>query len=199
MHAAPLCSRPSRITTVALGQSSPLKIPPHAIAIMNSTHSRYMSQTITHEALNCSPSKQKYSFAKDARFRRPSGPTPSEFNETLPDTLGRRSPGFGIGNRFQEKRRARKYPVSRLCRGLFFPQTAKSRSPASQVDLGLNAAALPALSVNRVLSLRERGPPRASVHPRRGVSPACGLKTRARERLTAFQGELAAVERLLTC
>ena len=157
-----------------------------------------MSQTITHEALNCSPSKQKYSFAKDARFRRPSGPTPSEFNETLPDTLGRRSPGFGIGNRFQEKRRARKYPVSHLCRGLFSANSQVSLH-ASQVNLGLNAAALPALSVNRVLSLRERGTLRASVHPRRGVSPACGLMARARERLNAFQSELAAVERLMTC
>lgn len=59
--------------------------------------------SITHESINFSPSKQKYSFSKGDRFKSISGRTPSEFTVTLKDTFNKRSPSFGVGERFRER------------------------------------------------------------------------------------------------
>ena len=65
----------------------------------SSNHRRALS--ITHESLNFSPTKQKFSFSRGERFKSFSGKTPSEFTTTLGSTFGKRSPSFGVGARFK--------------------------------------------------------------------------------------------------
>lgn len=73
--------------------------------------SKHRCLLLTHDAVNFSPSKQKYSFSRDQRFKSISGTkaTPSEFTHNLPQTFGRRSPSFGIGERFKKMAKNRKY------------------------------------------------------------------------------------------
>ena len=73
---------------------------------MSTTHnSKHRCLSLTHDSVNFSPSKQKYSFSKGSRFKSISGATPSDFNHHLPGTFGRRSPSFGIGDRFKQLRK----------------------------------------------------------------------------------------------
>ena len=69
------------------------------------TSNKHKCLLVTHDAINFSPSKAKYTFSKDQRFKSISGTTttPSEFSHTLPGTFGRRSPSFGVGDRFKVK------------------------------------------------------------------------------------------------
>ena len=68
-----------------------------------SANTKHKCLLVTHDAINFSPTKAKYSFSKDQRFKSITGTTrtPSEFSHTLPHTFGRRSPSFGIGERFK--------------------------------------------------------------------------------------------------
>jgi hypothetical protein len=63
--------------------------------------SRLKAFTITHDVVNFSTAQQKYSFGKDSRFKQTVTTTPTDFNVTLPSTFDRRSPSFGIGDRFK--------------------------------------------------------------------------------------------------
>ena len=73
---------------------------------MSTTHnSKHRCLSLTHDSVNFSPTKQKYSFSKGSRFKSISGPTNCEFNHHLPGTFGRRSPSFGIGDRFKQLRK----------------------------------------------------------------------------------------------
>lgn len=71
---------------------------------------------VTHDAVNNSPTKAKYSFSKEKRFSSISGTfhTPSEFTHDLPHTLGRRSPSFGIGERFKVRIQKSKLNIGQL-------------------------------------------------------------------------------------
>lgn len=60
---------------------------------------RKMSMT-THEAVNFSTAKQKFSFGKEARFPSVGRGTPTDFTHSLTSTLKKRSAGFGLGDRF---------------------------------------------------------------------------------------------------
>ena len=75
------------------------------------TNPKHKCLLVTHDAVNFSPSKAKYSFSRDQRFRSISGVsgTPSEFTHHLPQTFGRRSPSFGIGDRFKVKIKTGKF------------------------------------------------------------------------------------------
>ena len=75
------------------------------------TSTKHKCLLVTHDAVNFSPSKAKYSFSKDQRFKSISGTvrTPSEFTHHLPQTFGRRSPSFGVGERFKNGNRQCKY------------------------------------------------------------------------------------------
>ena len=76
---------------------------------MSTTHNpKHRCLSVTHESVNFSPTKQKYSFSKGSRFKSLSGPTNCELNHTLPGTFGRRSPSFGIGDRFKILKKPRK-------------------------------------------------------------------------------------------
>ena len=70
-----------------------------------SATSKHKCLLVTHDAVNFSPSKAKYTFSKDQRFKSISGTsrTPSEFTVNLPHTFGRRSPSFGVGERFKQR------------------------------------------------------------------------------------------------
>lgn len=68
-----------------------------------SNNNKHKCLLVTHEMVNFSPSKAKYSFSRDQRFKSISGTTrtASEFNHNMPQTFGRRSPSFGVGERFK--------------------------------------------------------------------------------------------------
>ena len=76
-----------------------------------STSNKHKCLLVTHDAINFSPTKQRFSFSRDQRFKSISGttPTPSEFTHTLPGTFGRRSPSFGVGDRFNKKVKQSKF------------------------------------------------------------------------------------------
>ena len=71
---------------------------------MSTTNSsKHKCLLLTHDAINFSPSKMSHSFAKDKRFNSISGYKfeKSEFTHTLKPTFGKRSPSFGVGDRFK--------------------------------------------------------------------------------------------------
>jgi len=69
---------------------------------MSTIHNtREGSFTIRHDIINFSTAQSKYSFGKDQRFKTLKPNTPTDFNVQLPSTFGRRSPSFGIGERFK--------------------------------------------------------------------------------------------------
>ena len=68
-------------------------------------------ESITHDSINFSPTKQKYSFSKDKRFSMTSGRTPSEFNHDLPSSFRSRRLSFGVGERFKSLSRNSKLHV----------------------------------------------------------------------------------------
>jgi hypothetical protein len=80
---------------------------------------RLRSQSIiTHESVNFSPSKQKYSFgvSKQQRFSIPiNGIVKSEFNYDLPSSFRSRRASFGVGDRFKQATSSRncKYLLQR--------------------------------------------------------------------------------------
>ena len=76
-----------------------------------SAYSKHKCLLVTHDAVNFSPAKAKYSFSRDQRFKSITGTTrtPSEFNHHLPHTFGRRSPSFGVGERFKTREAKGKY------------------------------------------------------------------------------------------
>ena len=78
------------------------------------TNPKHKCLLVTHDAINFSPSKAKYSFSRDQRFKSISGTKreASEFNVNLPNTFGRRSPSFGIGDRFKSINKNGKFLVS---------------------------------------------------------------------------------------
>ena len=57
--------------------------------------------TIHHDIINFSTSQQKFSFGKQRRFPSVKPTTPTDFTVTLNSTFGRRSPSFGVGERFK--------------------------------------------------------------------------------------------------
>lgn len=57
--------------------------------------------TIRHDIINFSTAQSRFSFSKGRRFVALTPNTPTDFNESLPGTFGRRSPSFGVGERFQ--------------------------------------------------------------------------------------------------
>jgi hypothetical protein len=69
---------------------------------------------LTHDSVNFSPTKQKFSFAKNQRFSLPVADLKSkgDFNYDLPSTLRSRRASFGIGERFRNaaSTRNRKLP-----------------------------------------------------------------------------------------
>ena len=81
-----------------------------------SAYSRHKCLLVTHDAVNFSPAKAKYSFSRDQRFKSITGTTrtPSEFNHHLPHTFGRRSPSFGVGERFKTREERGKWPIAGL-------------------------------------------------------------------------------------
>ena len=68
-----------------------------------SSSGKHKCLLLTHEQVNFSPTKMNFSFSKDKRFKSLAGHTleASEFTHTLPSTFGRRSPSFGVGERFR--------------------------------------------------------------------------------------------------
>lgn len=71
-----------------------------------SNNSKHKCLLLTQESINFSPSKMSHSFAKDKRFNSISGHKyeKSEFTHTMKSTFGRRSPSFGVGDRFKVRR-----------------------------------------------------------------------------------------------
>jgi hypothetical protein len=67
-------------------------------SILNSKQRGY---TIHHEVVNFSTAQSKFSFCKDRRFKSISQTTPTDFTVDMPSTFGKRSPSFGIGERFK--------------------------------------------------------------------------------------------------
>ena len=57
--------------------------------------------TIHHDIINFSTSQQKFSFGKQWRFPSVKPTTPTDFTANLTSTFGRRSPSFGVGERFK--------------------------------------------------------------------------------------------------
>lgn len=73
---------------------------------MSTAHnSKHRCLSLTHESINFSPSKQKYSFSKGSRFKSIGGVTKVEFNHHLPSTFGKRTASFGVGERFHQLKR----------------------------------------------------------------------------------------------
>lgn len=70
---------------------------------MSVSNSAHHYTVVTHEAVNNSTSKQKFSFAKNQRFSLPLAEISKkgEFNYTLPTTLSSRRASFGVGDRFK--------------------------------------------------------------------------------------------------
>jgi hypothetical protein len=68
-----------------------------------SVNSRKNYAIVTHEAVNFSTAKQKFSFSKNTRFSLPLAEInkKGEFNYTLPTTLTSRRASFGVGDRFK--------------------------------------------------------------------------------------------------
>jgi len=68
-----------------------------------SSSGKHKCLLLTHEQVNFSPTKANFSFSKDKRFKSIAGHVneKSEFTHTLPSTFGRRSPSFGVGQRFK--------------------------------------------------------------------------------------------------
>ena len=54
--------------------------------------------------MNFSPTKQRFSFSKEQRFKSIANPALADFTHELPSTFKRRSPSFGIGERFKKVR-----------------------------------------------------------------------------------------------
>ncbi len=78
-------------------------------------NTKFRCQTVHHDSVNFSTAHQKYSFSKDRRFPKISAAiTPTDFTEKLNSTFNRRSPSFGIGDRFMEPRTSCKR-VQLLC------------------------------------------------------------------------------------
>lgn len=67
------------------------------------------SLLITHEAVNFSPSKTTYSFAKGQRFKSLAPVGPADVFYKLPSTLKTKKITFGIGERFRQRKGDRKY------------------------------------------------------------------------------------------
>ena len=68
---------------------------------MSTVHNtKQMCETIYHDAVNFSTAQSKYSFSKDRRFAPGITGVHTDFTQNLTSTLGRRSPSFGIGDRF---------------------------------------------------------------------------------------------------
>lgn len=61
-------------------------------------------ETIYHDAINFSSAKARFSFSKDKRFININAITNTDFTAKIGTTLGRRSPSFGIGDRFTRPR-----------------------------------------------------------------------------------------------
>ena len=57
--------------------------------------------SIHHEVINFSSAQHRFSFSKDTRFPNSKPTTPTDFTTTLPTTFGRKSPTFGVGERFK--------------------------------------------------------------------------------------------------
>lgn len=63
-------------------------------------NSKTHTSTLYHDAVNFSTAQQKFSFSKGRRFSLMKPNTPTDFTVNLPSAFGRRSPSFGVGNRF---------------------------------------------------------------------------------------------------
>lgn len=74
---------------------------------------------ITHDSVNFSPTKQKFSFAKNKRFSLPVADLKSkgDFNYDLPSTLRSRRASFGIGERFRNASSTRNRKLHSFCSG----------------------------------------------------------------------------------
>lgn len=68
-----------------------------ATTIENSSLGGFVTQ---YETINFSTSKQKYSFGKGQRFPSVMAKANNQIGYDLPSTMNKRSPGFGVGNRF---------------------------------------------------------------------------------------------------
>ena len=80
------------------------------------------SLLITHEAVNFSPSKTTYSFAKGQRFKSLAPVGPPDVIYKLPSTLKTKKITFGIGERFRQRKADCKY-FSRFNFRYFFVNT----------------------------------------------------------------------------
>lgn len=97
-----------------------------------SNNSKHKCLLLTQESINFSPSKMSHSFAKDKRFNSISGHKyeKSEFTHTMKSTFGRRSPSFGVGDRFKVRRNGKSLSFN----DNFFKQTDRSIIPLSELS-----------------------------------------------------------------
>ena len=84
--------------------------------LMTSVRNKKLNcETIHHDAINFSTAKSRFSFSKDKRFININAITTTDYTAKIGTTFGRRSPSFGIGDRFIKPRTS--------CKRIYINQT----------------------------------------------------------------------------